>query len=546
MTIAVPPPPLRWWGWGARSVNVPEGLAALLSDELGADIHAVQPPPDLLGVELPRPALPAPLRRALVELVGGFHVRDDAEERIRHAAGRSYLDLLRLRSGKLAGAPDAVVHPANAGEVLRTLQLCSDAGCAVVPFGGGTSVVGGVEPLRGAAQSVVTLDLDRLDALRDVDLVSLTATLEAGIRGPQIEAELAARGLTLGHFPQSFEYATAGGFAAARSAGQASTGYGRFDEVVSGLLLQSPSGELVVPSLPPHASGPSLLQMVVGSEGVLGVISDIIVRVRPRPALRHYAAWSVPDFASGVTLFRRLAQSRRLPDVARLADASETRISLAMARGRLAAFGRAYLSARGHGDSCLVILGWEGDGETVGARVRAATSELRRAGAVALGQKPARAWLRDRFHGPYLRDVLLDRRILVETLETAAPWSRLEAVHDDVRAALFASLTEAGTQPLIGAHVSHIYADGASLYFTVLARQRDGAEAEQWVRAKRGATEVIVGSGAALSHHHGVGTDHAPWMGVAHGERGMAMLRAAKAELDPAGVLNPGKLLGSD
>ncbi len=543
MSPQLPAPPLRWWGWGERAVQPPPGLARVVREELGADLNSVRPAPSLAGLALPEPSLPAPIRRELVSAVGGFHVRDDVEERVRHAAGRSYLDLLRLRSGALEHAPDAVVHPATPDEAGRVVRACAETGCAVVPFGGGTSVVGGVAPQRAGMRAVIALDLDRLDALTAVDGMSLTAGLGAGMRGPQIESSLGARGLTLGHFPQSFEYATAGGFAATRSAGQASAGYGRFDEVVRGLAMQSPAGPLSIAPLPPHASGPSLLQMVLGSEGTLGVITGVTVQVRPVPPLRHYAAWSLPDLGSGVELLRSLAQRRALPDVARLSDAEETRLSLAMARGRMAHAAGRYLSLRGHARPCLLILGWEGTGHRVGARVRAAAPMLRSVGAITLGEAPARAWLRDRFHGPYLRDALLDHDLLVETLETVCEWSRLGEVRERALAALGEALTVSDTRPLVGSHISHVYADGASLYCTVIARQVAGAERDQWLRAKRAATDAIVGAGGALSHHHGVGRDHVAWMQAMHGDIGVSMLRAVKRELDPAGVMNPAVLL---
>jgi alkyldihydroxyacetonephosphate synthase len=539
-------PPLRWWGWGEREVSPPEGLLALLRDEIDAADGVIRRAPRLDDVALPPAQLPSELRRRLVDAVGGFQVRDDAEERIRHAAGRSYLDLLHLRSGRLLEAPDAVVHAGDAAEIGAVLRQCSQAGCSVVPFGGGTSVVGGVAPRHDDARPLITLDLDRLDAVRDVDRTSMTATLEAGMRGPRIEAELTRRGLTLGHFPQSFEYATAGGFAATRSAGQASSGYGRFDEMLVGLRMQSPASELLVRAQPSAATGPALLQVVAGSEGTLGVISEVTVRVRPRPAVRHYAAWSLQTIDAGLALLRELAQQRAAPDVARLADAEETRVSLSMTHGRAAAMARRYLSVRGHRTPCLLILGWEGEAGAVGARVRAAATALRRAGAITLGEAPARAWLRDRFQGPYLRDALLDRGFLVETLETAAAWSQLQHVRDAVIATLRTSLTASGTPPLIGSHISHLYADGASLYFTVLARQLEGDEEGQWVRAKHAATDAIVSAGAALSHHHGVGADHVQWMGKAHGESGVAVIREVKRELDPAGIMNPCKLIPCD
>jgi alkyldihydroxyacetonephosphate synthase len=537
------PPPLRWWGWGDRDTALAEPFLALLRDELGAASEAPPECPRIEHVSLLPGALPARLRRRLVETVGGFHVRDDSEERIRHAAGRSYLDLIALRSGRVAEAPDAVVHPASDEEIQTVLRVCADADCSVMPFGGGTSVVGGVNASRDRGRPLIALALDRMDLLLDVDRSSLTATLQAGSRGPWIESELAQRGLTLGHHPQSFEYATAGGYAATRSAGQASTGYGRFDQMLSGLRMLTPTGALTVPAGPPRATGPSLLDVIAGSEGVLGVISEVTVRVRSRPRLRHYAAWSLQTFHAGAGLIRDLLQSGRAPDVVRLADAEETRASLAMARGAAARMARRYLAARGHASPCLLILGWEGDGQTVGARVRAASSTIRGAGAVALGERPAQAWLYDRFEGPYLRDALLDRGLLVETVETSAPWHEMASVRGAVVDALRASLEADGTAPLVGSHLSHAYRDGASLYFTVLARRLEGDAVGQWTRAKRAATDAIVASGGALSHHHGIGLDHAAWMTAAHGDRGIAVLRAIKKELDPAGIMNPNKLI---
>jgi len=543
--LAAAPPPLRWWGWGERDVEVPDGLASFLRDELGAGDQVVCRAPGMDDVELPEPSLPDALRRRLVTAVGSANVRTDREERIRHAAGRSYIDLVELRSGRIDAAPDAVVHAGSAKEVLAVIRACADLRCAVVPFGGGTSVVGGVSPARGGCEAVISLDLGRLDGLGEIDSVSRTVALGAGMRGPRIEGELSARGLTLGHFPQSFEYATAGGFAATRSAGQASTGYGRFDDLVRGLVCETPSGEITLRAEPPSATGPSLLQLLVGSEGAFGVITEVTVHVWPRPVWRRYAGWSFPDLESGTAALRELAKTRQLPDVARLSDPEETRVSLSMAHGGLAELARNYLRARGHAKGCLAIFGWEGSGAQVGSRMRLAMPALRRHGAVALGAAPARAWLRDRFRAPYLRDALLDRQILAETLETAAPWSLLGDVRRAVVEALTAALAHSGTRSIIGCHVSHVYPDGASLYFTVLARQSDDGKVDQWVTAKRAATDSLLAAGGTLSHHHGVGMDHASWLDHEAGHVGIAALRSLKSSLDPAGVMNPGKLLMS-
>jgi alkyldihydroxyacetonephosphate synthase len=287
---------MRWWGWGEDGPAVPRPPAAetLLRDELGADPELRRPPVAIEKVRLPDPDLPAAARERLVAAVGGENVRDDRETRIRHAVGRSYPDLVRIRSGDAASAPDAVVLPASAEQVVAILAACSEQRIAVVPFGGGTSVVGGVEPVRDGMAGVVTLDLSRLSSEVEVDRTSLTAKLDAGLLGPDAERRLREQGVTLGHFPQSFEYSTVGGWLATRSAGQASTGYGRIDELVEAVLCVTPAGALGTrDGVPASAAGPRLRELVVGSEGVLGVICEATVRVRPAPAAPRYEGWSL-------------------------------------------------------------------------------------------------------------------------------------------------------------------------------------------------------------------------------------------------------------
>jgi alkyldihydroxyacetonephosphate synthase len=415
----------------------------------------------------------------------------------------------------------------------------------VVPFGGGTSVVGGVEPLRGGFSSVVSLDLERLDSL-SVDRRSLLATFGAGLRAPRAEARLNGRGLTLGHFPQSYELASIGGYVATRSAGQASTGYGRIDKLVRGVRMVAPAGEVVVKPFPASAAGPALRELVVGSEGALGVITEATLAVRPLPSARVYEGWSFRSFAEGAEAFRELEQAHASPDVARLSDEEETRLALALSSsGSLfERAGLAYLRARGHAGGCLVIAGFEGaSSDEVSARQRRAGAVLARCGGLRLGARPGEAWLRGRYNGPYLRDELLDRGVMVETLETAATWTDLQRVHTTVADALRGALAARGTLALVGCHISHLYPSGASLYFTWMARQDQGAELDQWRAAKTAATDAIIASGGTLTHHHAVGHDHAPWLSAEIGDLGVAALRAVKSELDPAGIMNPGKLL---
>ena len=532
---------MKWCGWGAPGKRVELGSEArtLLRSELGDAEPTSCPPMEEVVLPAPR-SIPPEIAAA----VGSGAVLTGPEHRVRRAAGRSYPDLVRLRSGRLEDAPDAVVVPATGAEVARVLEICSREGIAVVPFGGGTSVVGGVEPLRGRFETVVSLDLRRLRGV-EVDRRSLTATLGVGLRGPEAEEVLRARGVTLGHFPQSFEYATIGGFAATRSAGQASSGYGRFDELVTAIELRAPAGEIRTLEVPHTAAGPALRELIVGSEGTLGVITSVTAHVRPLPERRRYEGWMAPDFAAGAEIVRSLAQEDVLPDVVRLSDEAETRLALELSEAPPAArtLLSAYLRLRRRGGGCLIVCGWEGEREAVDRRRALSARALRAGGAVALGSAPGRAWDRGRYDAPYLRDELLDLGYLVETLETAHTWSRLDALYRAVRAAIGDALAEQGTPGLVMCHLSHAYRDAASLYFTFLARRRPGAEIDQWRAVKAAASAAIVDARGTITHHHAVGRDHAPYLRAEIGELGIEVLRAVKESLDPAGIMNPGKLI---
>ncbi|HMA45797.1 MAG TPA: FAD-binding oxidoreductase [Frankiaceae bacterium] len=531
-----------WSGWGdpARRPGLPPRARAFLRRELGLPAGAPPRLPVPAGsVALPPSALPAPVRDRLARIVGADHVREDRGARLAHAGGQSYGDLVRRRAGDAAGAPDAVVLPGDAAQVGAVLRVCGEAGVAVVPYGGGTSVVGGVAARRGRFGAVVSMDLRRLDRLLAVDEESLTATVQPGLSGPRLAELLAVRGLTLGHLPQSFERSTVGGWVATRSAGQASTGYGRVDALVVALRAQTPVGELVLGRGPASAAGPDLRALLVGGEGAFGVVTEVTLRVRRRPVAGAYEGWSFPGFGGGLTAFRRLAQEGVAADVCRLSDAEETRVTLAQA-GRVAT---AYLTLRGHRGGCLAILGWEGGTAAVRRRRRDARRVLRAHGGRRLGRAVGRGWERGRFSAPYLRDDLLDAGVLVETLETAASWSRLPALHAAVRDALAGALRRSGGSPLVLCHVSHLYPTGASLYCTVLDRAEPGAELARWDAAKRAATDTIMAGGGTLTHHHGVGADHLRWLPAEVGELGVELLRTVKRRLDPAGVLNPGVLV---
>jgi alkyldihydroxyacetonephosphate synthase len=530
-----PYPDQSWSGWGDASLvpELPEAVRELLATGLGVRT-APRPPGSIADIELPAPRLSAEAIEALGSILGGGGVLDDDEARIRRTGGKSTPDLLRLRVHDVAGAPDVVLLPGSHDEVLGVLRVCSERRIAVVPFGGGTSVVGGLEPAAEGFEGVLALDVRRLNALLELDEESRLAVLEPGLRGPEAEALLGERGYTIGHLPQSFEYATLGGFAAARSSGQASAGYGRFDELVVGIRVATPAGTLTLGRAPKSAAGPDLRQLVLGSEGAFGVITSLTVAVRPAPERRVYEGWRLPSFPDGLATLRRLAQDGPLPTVLRLSDEVETALNLA----RPAALG-------GGGEGgCLAIVGYEGRADDVEARRAGATRVLEDAGA---SPEPGagESWEHDRYRGPYLRDALLDAGALVETLETVTFWSSVPRLYEAVSGALRESLTEQGTPPVVLCHVSHVYPSGASLYFTVACAQGDEPVA-QWRNAKAAASDAILAAGGSITHHHGVGTDHRDWYAQEIGELGVGVLQAVKAVLDPAGIMNPGVLIPPD
>jgi alkyldihydroxyacetonephosphate synthase len=520
--------------WTADQRELPPHVLRWLRAEIGlSDVHtpsrAVAASPSRLSDKV---------RAGLAEIVGEDHVRTGSADRLGRAGGLSYLDLLRHKESGEIAAPDAVVLPASPDEVTAVLKLCAELGVGVVPFGGGTSVVGGVSALRGDKEAVIALDLVRLDHLVSVDPVSRLAVLQAGVRAPDAEKALAAHGFTLGHVPQSFERATIGGFAATRSAGQASSGYGRFEDMVEAVRVATPRGDWRLGVAPASAAGPDLRQLVVGSEGALGVITEVTVRMRPLPTETRYEGFVVDGWDRGAEAVRELAQRQVLADVTRLSDVDETEVSLALKAGLKTAALRRYLAARGVRRPCFLIVGWEGTPRDVGVRRRETTRRLKALGAVRIGRALGESWRHGRFAGPRQRDALMDRGVCVETLETAAYWSHVDELRDDVRAALTASLGRS----IVMCHISHAYETGASLYFTVLTA-RDGADpVGQWQRAKAAACEAITGLGT-ISHHHAVGVDHAPYLSAEIGKLGVEVLRAAKSAVDPTGILNPGKLV---
>ena len=527
------PPEMRWDGWGdpERATDLPRAVRTLLPLMLGR-VRRPDPAPAIGAVEVAASRLSGEDVDALGAVVGPDRVLTDTETRIRRSGGKSTPDLLHRRAAHQE-APDAVVRPADHEQVRETLRTAAERDLAVVPFGGGTSVVGGVDPDAGAHRAVIALDLALLSGLIGLDEVSGEAVLFAGTRAPEAERLLAAHGFELGHYPQSFRYATIGGFAAARSSGQNSAGYGRFDAMVTGIRMATPTGDLDLGRAPGSAAGPDLTRLLLGSEGAFGVITEVRVRVHRTPQERIVESWTFPDFVTGVDALRQVVQRGGTPTVIRLSDEAETGVSLA----QLGRIGKVLAK----GASAVTVF----EGEDAERRRERTAALIAEAGGSSTGRGDAEEWMRTRFDGPYLRDALLDAGVFCETLETATTWSNLHALRTAVTAALKDGFSDAGGKSFVMCHVSHVYPTGASLYFTVLA----GIKGEQlgvWDTVKHRAGDAIVAAGGTITHHHAVGRDHAPWLADEIGETGIRILRAVKRELDPQGIMNPGVLVPAE
>lgn len=542
---------LKWWGWGTEDqhYDLPAShpFWPYLENELGSFTFS----PRLASLNH---IASAPSRLAsqdlsdMAQLLGEEGLSIDPVQRLMHAMGKSYVDLLRMRRGWVDRTPDAVVFPMEEVQIQRLMEIAAGRGWSLVPFGGGTSVVGGVEPLSDD-HPTVTIDLRRMNRVLHIDRTSQTARVQCGIRGPQLESQLNAAGFTLGHFPQSFEFSSLGGWIATRSAGQNSTKYGKIEQMVVSLRMVTPGGILDLPEVPAHASGPSLLQCLIGSEGALGVICQATVRLHPLPRRQDFATYLFPDFLSGIRAVRALVQSGMRPAVLRLSDPHETAMAYRLGKPlhpsipeRLA---EQYLKIRALDieRGALLILIFEESRRRLTPLALSLRSILK-PGAY-LGSLPARRWMQSRFRHPYLRDDLMDRGIMVDSLETAVPWQKLPALYAAVRQALLDAIRPAASGALVLTHLSHAYSDGASLYFTFLARQQQGEELQQWQRVKTAATEAVLDQGGALSHHHGIGRVHTAWMRRYLTSDGMALLSHLKEKVDPHNIMNPGKLFGA-
>ena len=555
---------LRWWGWGtldkSYSLEGRPDFWPTLQEWLGLPDGALQEetaPKALEDISLPPSRFEGPTLASLEDLVDGDSVFADKRTRVEHAYGKSYRDLIRLRAGRIRTPPDAVVYPNHEAEIGALLAWAAERDVAIVPFGGGSSVVGGVEP-PGDGRPTLTLDLARLDRVLSVDRESHTARIQAGATGPEIEAQLNRHGFTLGHFPQSFEFSTLGGWIATRAAGQTSIGYGKIEHMTQAVRVVTPVGPIETKDVPATAAGPSVRDMMVGSEGIYGVITEATMCIRPKPDVQDYRGILFRGLEDGVVAFRDLMQSDSLrPSIIRLSDAPETTAFAVLAREHsglrrwIDRAAEAYLRVRGYsltGSTALMLLGFDGGPHWIPQQWSLASDICRDHGGLLVGRSVGQSWKRERFAQPYLRDTLLSHGVLVDTLETATNWSDLMSLYQTVVGTLKDAITANGGGPgYVMTHVSHAYPQGASLYSTYLGQQIPTSDPlvkqAQWEGIKQATTDAILDAGGTLSHHHAVGRDHARWLEQEIGETGVRALRSLKRSLDPDGTTNPGILL---
>jgi alkyldihydroxyacetonephosphate synthase len=548
---------MKWWGWGPEgegfTIDDKPDLAPFIMDKLGVDVRrVVDPPPAFDALDVPEPHLPDDLREALVAAVRDEYLSTDALDRVVHARGKSIRDLMRQRRGDLPRVPDAVARPADEEQTGQVLAAAMAHDAVVIPFGGGSSISGSLEAPAGERRPVVSVDLARLNRVLEIDEQSGLARVQAGVLGPDLEDQLTRRGWILGHYPDSFPYSTLGGWIATRSSGMQSDRYGDIADITKGLRVVAPGGTLVVKAIPAMSNGPSIREMVLGSEGRLGIITEATIQVRRIPEQRTILGYLFPSFAAGLKAMEEIAQSEHPVSVSRVADAHETAFSFAMrkpatASDRVQSLAlQTYLSRRLRwdlGQMCLSFLGYEGSGRHVSAQRFAVGRIVKRHGGLCIGSGPGALYDQKKFDTPYIRDFLLDRGAAGDVSETAMPWSRLLPVYEGVMTAAQGAFDGQGVTGYVMCHLSHSYQTGACLYFTFAFRSEPGDDMLiQYEAVKSAIQQAFIDHGATLSHHHAVGTEHAPWLRDDVTEAGVAMLSALFGGVDPGRHLNPGKI----
>jgi alkyldihydroxyacetonephosphate synthase len=551
-------PAMKWWGWGHEGVEFSHedkpALGPFIADKIGVDVRVKSTAPRRFDqLEIAEPNLPPELRADLEEAVGDRFVSTDALDRVVHGRGKSLRDLIRQRRGELPRLPDVVVRPGSEDDVTAAVQAAMRADAVLIPFGGGSSISGSLQAPDEELRPVVSVDLERLDQVLEIDRESRLARVQAGVFGPRLEEQLEARGYTFGHFPDSFPHSTLGGWIATRSSGMQSDRYGDIADMVKGLRVVTPAGTLVARPVPAASNGPSVRQMVLGSEGRLGIITEATMHVRRIPEQRTIVGYLFPTFAEGLAAMRDLAAGEYSVSVTRVSDANETQFSFAMRVNptlldKLQSTAlKAYVSRRLGFDAeqmCLSFIGYEGSSRHVAAQRRAVGRLVKRHGGRCVGTGPGVLYDQKKFDIPYIRDFLLDRGAPGDVSETATTWSNLMPLCDAVRTEANRAFDRLGVQGYFMCHLSHSYHSGACLYFTFAFKATsDAAMLGEYEVVKSAIQQAFVDNGGTLSHHHAVGTEHAQWLLEDISAPGVAMLDALFDGFDPGRHMNPGKIV---
>jgi alkyldihydroxyacetonephosphate synthase len=549
------PETMKWWGWGDESIEFdidahPSLWTYLSSVFKLTSQERTTPPVDWEGITLneqkAHPNFADDLRR--IGIVPG----DSKLERLTHAFGKSLRDLWRVRRGMVPYAPDYVAYPASHQEVCLLVELAVKHGIHLIPFGGGSNIAGCIEPMRATDRTVVSVDMRLMNHLLSLDAESGLARFEAGALGPHLESELNRAGFTLGHFPDSFRHSTLGGWVATRSAGMQSDRYGKIEDMVVSVRMVTPAGTIETLAVPKASNGIDVNQVCIGSEGTLGIITEVLVRVHRLPERKETYGYLFPDFATGAQAMLACQRAHCIPVLMRLSDPGKTALSFAFRTrqpflkhhaGRLIKLYLEKIRGADLSTACLMIAGFEGDAESFRRDRRRAEAIFRESGAVALGAGPGRSFQKGKYDFPYLRDYLLDRNVLSDVSETSTVWSNLLPLYQSSLGAIQAAIDAEGTPGLVGCHISHSYHAGASLYFTFGFVGKAGDEMGQYLRIKKTAEDTFLDNGATLSHHHAVGYEHLPWLERDISPAGLTAIEGLKSALDPRGVMNPGKLV---
>ncbi|MFC0676139.1 FAD-binding oxidoreductase [Brachybacterium hainanense] len=553
----------KWWGWGQDDVsfrydNKP-AFVPLARTKIGIDLEVAQPgpEPDLARLEVPATTLPEEVRGRLAAVVGEDNLVLEDEFRVLHSFGRSLPDLVRVRAGGYERLVDAVVYPGSEAEIEQILRIALEQDLVLIPYGGGSCISGSVTPDPAETRPVVTLNMGRMDRVVEIDETAGLARVEAGVYGPDLEEQLQERGWTMGHFPDSFTYSTLGGWAATRSSGMQSDKYGDIEDIVRGLRVVHPRGVIETKAIPGRDSGPSLHELVLGSEGRLGVISECTVQVHRVAPVRQVIAYMYPDWEHGIRGMHAIARSEVKPTFTRLSDGPETEFSLAMVKAPTSTKGKvaakvqdglfAYLRSQGWDTSeemCISYVCFEGTKERVEREKAIVKKIVKRNGGITLGAGPGAIYDQKKFDTPYLRDFLMGYRVFGDVCDTGASWSMINEVHSTVYDAFHAQRREVGKPGFMFCHMSHSYHGGACLYFTfAIPYESEETALEEYYGAKNRVQQTFMEHGSTVSHHHAVGTEHQPWIEEDITELGAEVIRGIFAQNDPGRNLNPGKIV---